>query len=77
MHSTHAGSRTAEVRGGEVVLAFPDNVRHPVSHRWELTYRDDRDGVSFAEEVFASIERFMDEMLSAFEMYLPERFKSS
>jgi hypothetical protein len=74
--SMQSGTKTAQVRAGDVVLAFPDRVMRPVSHRWELTYRDNRDGMSFADGVFAAIECFMDEMLAAFEMHLPERFNS-
>jgi hypothetical protein len=62
---------------GRIVLPFPDRVSAPVGHRWELTYRDNRDAVSFADDLMAAVERFMDELISAFEQHLPDRFKSA
>jgi hypothetical protein len=77
MQSIQAGSKSGSVRSGHVVLPFPDRVTAPVSHRWQLTFNDNRDAVSFADSLMRAVERFMDELLSAFEEHLPERFKSA
>jgi len=76
LQSTQAGSKGARMRNGEVLLDFPDRVEQKVLHRWELTYEDGRDGETFAENLFAGVERFMDEMFTALERDLPERFRS-
>jgi hypothetical protein len=77
MQSIRAGSKGGTLRLGRIVLPFPDRVSAPVGHRWELTYRDNRDAVSFADDLMAAVERFMDELISAFEQHLPDRFKSA
>lgn len=75
MQSIQAGSKGGTIRSGQVVLAFPDCVAGPVAHRWQLTFEDGRDGVWFADALLVSVERFMDEMLTAFETHLPERLR--
>jgi hypothetical protein len=77
MQSIQAGSKGGRVRSGRIVLPFPDRVSTPVSHRWQLTYNDNRDAMSFADALMAAVERFMDEMISAFEQHVPERFKTA
>jgi hypothetical protein len=77
MQSSQAGSKSGTVRSGNVVLPFPDRVTDSVAHRWELTYNQGRDAASFASTIMAAIERFMDELISALEMHVPERFKIS
>lgn len=75
MQSTQAGSKLGRMRSGRIILPFPDQVTAPVSHRWQLTYDENRDVVSFADGLMAAVERFMDELVRAFEEHLPERFK--
>jgi hypothetical protein len=77
MQPIQAGSKTGKVRSGHVVLPFPDRVTTSVTHRWQLTFGDNRDAVSFANSLIGAVERFMEELLSAFEEHLPERFKSA
>jgi hypothetical protein len=77
MQPIQAGSKSGRVRSGHVVLPFPDRVTASVTHRWQLTFNDNRDAVSFANSLMGSVERFMDELLSAFEEHLPDRFKSA
>jgi hypothetical protein len=77
MQPIQAGSKRGEVRSGRVVLPFPDRVSTSVSHRWQLTYNDNRDAMSFADGLMAAVERFMDEMISALEQYVPERFRTA
>ncbi len=76
MQSIQAGSKGGRVRSGRVLLPFPDRVDKPVRHRWELTFNDGRDALSFADGIMAAVELFMDEMLGAFEQHVPERFRS-
>ena len=75
VQSIQAGTPLCKVRSGRLLLPFPDRVTKRVAHRIELTYAEDRDAVSFADDLMGSVERFMDEMLGAFEKHLPERFK--
>jgi hypothetical protein len=77
MQPIQAGSKSGDVRSGHVILPFPDRVTTSVTHRWQLTFDDNRDAVSFANSLMKAVERFMDELLSAFEEHLPERFKSA
>ena len=77
MQSMHAGSKGGLVRSGEIVLRFPDRVKEAVGHRWQLPYDDDRDGVAFANALMVGVERFMDELIAAFENHVPDRFKVS
>jgi hypothetical protein len=75
MQSTEVGTRSARVVNGRLFVRFPDRVTEPVSHRWQLTYNDGRDACAVANEIMASVERFMDEMINAFEDNVPERFR--
>jgi hypothetical protein len=77
MQSIQAGSKNGRIRSGRVVLPFPDRVTAPVTHRWQLTFNGNRDAVSFADGLMAGVERFMDDLLSAFEKHVPERFKTA
>jgi hypothetical protein len=77
MQPIQAGTKSGKVRSGHIVLPFPDRVTTPVVHRVQLTFNDNRDAVSFANRIMGAVERFMEELLSAFEEHLPERFKSA
>jgi hypothetical protein len=77
MQSSQAGSKLGRMRSGRIILPFPDQVTVPVSHRRQLTYDENRDVVSFTDGLMGAVERFMDEMISAFEEHLPERFKTA
>ena len=77
MQSSQAGSKLGRMRSGRIVLPFPDQVTAPVRHRHQLTYNENRDVVSFADGLMAAVERFMDELIRAFEEHLPERFKTA
>jgi len=77
MQSIQAGSKGGRVRAGRVLLPFPDKVDGPITHRWQLTFKHDRDALSFVDHLMESVELFMEEMLGAFEQHVPERFRSS
>jgi hypothetical protein len=66
MQPIQAGSKSGRIRSGRVVLPFPDRVTASVSHRWQLTFNDNRDAVSVVDSLMRVVERFMDELLSAF-----------
>jgi hypothetical protein len=69
-HSSEPGTKgQAVVRGGRLVLRFPDRLTQPVSHRWQLTYNEDREARSYADGLMQGLERFMDELLTAFEKH--------
>ncbi|MEU4536202.1 hypothetical protein AB0G15_15190 [Streptosporangium sp. NPDC023825] len=76
MQSSRAGTKSGVLRKGQIFLPFPDPVTDKIKHRWQLTYDKKRDGVRFADNLMRGVERFMDEMLDAFEEHLPERYKS-
>jgi hypothetical protein len=42
-----------------------------------LAYDHGRDAAAFADGLMAAVERFMDEMLTAFETHLAERFEAA
>ena len=77
MQSSQAGTKHGRIKDGEVILQFPDRVTAPIGHRWQLTYRDGRDAVTFADGLMEAVARFMDDMIRAFEEHLPERFQAS
>jgi hypothetical protein len=76
MQSTQAGSKVGRIENGQVILPFPDQITERINHRWELTYSDGRDAVSFADALMESVATFMDAMLAAFQKNLPERFRN-
>jgi hypothetical protein len=73
--SIRAGSKMGKVTSDGIRLPFPDRVNARVRDRWELTYTRARDGIVVANELMASVERFVDEMLKAFEEHIPDRFR--
>ena len=76
VQSIKRGTPFCKLRSGRIVLPFPDGVTKRVDHSVELTYAEDRDAVLFADQLMGSVERFMDELIGAFEKHLPERFKT-
>ncbi|MFI5898446.1 hypothetical protein ACIA5D_51110 [Actinoplanes sp. NPDC051513] len=73
--SVEGGSKVATVVDGRLFLRFPDRVNAVVGHRYQLTFDEGRDAASVADDVVLAVERFMDEMLIAFESNVPDRFK--
>jgi hypothetical protein len=74
-HPISLGTKNARVRNGRVGLDFPDAVTAPIHSSVELTYNSRRDGLAIATTIMAAVERFMDEMLTAFETNVPPRFR--
>jgi hypothetical protein len=75
MQPYRAGSKGGRVRTGRVILEFPDPVADSIDHQLQLTFDTCRDGASFADEIMAAASRFMEELITAFEQHVPERFK--
>jgi hypothetical protein len=62
---------------GGVVLPIPDAPSHPVSHWYLLTWNQNRDGFTFAEELWQAIQTFIDDLLDAFEKAVPKRLRKN
>jgi hypothetical protein len=60
---------------GHVTLPIPDKQTGPIGHWKAMTWDERRDGVVFAEELWASIEAFMEGLIQAFEKAVPRRFR--
>jgi hypothetical protein len=60
---------------GAVTLPIPDPPAHPINHWYLFTWNDGRDGIAFAEEVWKSIQVFIDDLLNAFEKTVPKRLR--
>jgi hypothetical protein len=46
-----------------------------IDHQHQLTYDQGRDADTFADEIMTAVEHFMNELITAFEQYIPERLK--
>lgn len=62
----HPGA-SAKIIDARIVLPVPDPPTEPVEISAEFTYEQGRDLESFADELLAAVEVFMDALLSAFE----------
>jgi hypothetical protein len=60
---------------GAMTLPIPDPPAHPINHWYLFTWNDGRDGIAFAEEVWKSIQVFIDDLLNAFEKAVPKRLR--
>lgn len=77
MQSMVGGTKNARVVGERLILPFPDPVQAPISHRWQLTYRQGRDARVVIPSLMLAVERFMDELIEILERNLPARFRRS
>jgi hypothetical protein len=77
MQPYRGGSKGGRIRSGRVVLEFPDSVHDHIDHQLQLTFNAGRDGASFAGEIMTAVNRFMEELVTAFEQHVPERFKKN
>jgi hypothetical protein len=60
---------------GAVRLPIPDPPGRRVAHWYLLTWSQGRDGITFAEELWQSIQDFVDALLDAFENAVPKRLR--
>jgi hypothetical protein len=81
--SLHAGLVQHSFSGGHVDehgrirLPIPDKLTGPVDHWYVFKWGEDRDAWTFAEELWRSIEKFMDGLLDAFESAMPKRLRKA
>jgi hypothetical protein len=73
VRNPNSGARLDEA--GHVTLPIPDKQAGPISQWKALTWDEHRDGVVFAEELWSSIEAFMEGLIQAFEKAVPRRFR--
>ena len=62
---------------GRVTLPLPDRASAPIYHWDLLTWAHGRDARTFAEELWSSIETFVDGLLNAFERSIPRRLRKA
>jgi hypothetical protein len=61
-----------------VRIPLPDPPSSSQIASWEqFEYRQDRDAWTYAQELLAAVEVFIDGVISAFEEHLPERFRAA
>lgn len=60
---------------GEISLPIPDLPSIRVTQWYLLTWSSNQDGFAFGETLWSSIERFVDGLLSAFEIATPKRLR--
>lgn len=60
---------------GSVILPVPDLPSQRVSHWYALTWTQEQDGLVLAEQIGQSVQRFMDDLISAFEKSVPKRLR--
>jgi hypothetical protein len=60
---------------GKVTLPIPDKQVGRISNWKLLTWNDHRDGIVFAEELWISVETFMEGLIEVFERAVPRRLR--
>lgn len=60
---------------GAIVLPVPDLPTQQVAHWYLLTWHTGQDGVALAEDMWVSIQEFLDGLLAAFEKAAPRRMR--
>ena len=60
---------------GAIVLPVPDLPTQQVAHWYLLSWHSGHDGVALAEEMWLSVQVFMDGLLAAFEKAVPKRMR--
>lgn len=78
LHSALVGHPFSGVQvdsAGAIALPIPDVPTRPVSHWYLLTWNQERDGFTFAEELWEVIQSTVDEILDAFEKSVPKRLR--
>jgi len=60
---------------GSITLPVPDLPSRQVSHWYLLTWKREQDGLALAEDVWASVQTFVDDLIGAFEKSVPKRLR--
>jgi hypothetical protein len=62
-------------RDGKVTLPIPDKQAGRIGNWKLLTWNDHRDGIVFAEELWTSVETFIESLIEAFDRAVPKRLR--
>jgi hypothetical protein len=62
---------------GKISLPMPDPPSAAVDHWYLLTWKDERDGIEFAEALWAEVCTLIDGVLAAFEKATPKRLRKA
>ena len=73
IRNPNSGARLDQ--NGKVTLPIPDKQVGRISNWKLLTWNDRRDGIVFAEELWTSVETFMEGLIEAFERAVPRRLR--
>jgi hypothetical protein len=73
LRNPNTGARL--VTGGRIILPIPDRQTGPISNWKLLTWSDHRDGITFAEELWTSVQTFIEALIEAFERAVPRRLR--
>jgi hypothetical protein len=73
LRNPNSGARLDD--DGKVISPLPDEAISAIYHVDMLTWNDDRDALTFADELWSSIEQFVDNMITAFEKAVPKRLR--
>ncbi len=60
---------------GSITLPVPDLPRQQVSHWYLLTWKAEQDGLALADEIWLSVQIFVDGLIDAFERSVPKRLR--
>jgi len=60
---------------GSITLPVPDPPRQQVSHWYLLTWEAEQDGLALADEIWLSVQTFIDGLIGAFERSVPKRLR--
>jgi hypothetical protein len=61
---------------GRISVQLPDPPTGQITTWEEFEFTQGRDIWTYAQEMMLAVEQFIDEVLSAFEDHIPERFRS-
>src|SRR5262249_28584630 len=69
----YSGVRVDEV--GSITLPVPDLPNQRVGHWYLLTLPGEQDGIVLAEQIWDSVQRFVEGLIGAFEKSVPRRLR--
>lgn len=62
---------------GKIIIRMPNALNGPITTWEEFSYTEGRDMLTFARDVMANVETFVEEVLAAFEHARPERARGT
>jgi hypothetical protein len=68
---------SAEFREGRLRARVPDVLAGPIKSKFDLSYAQGRTVDGFAKSARAAVERFIDDLLDAFERGAPARLRKN